>query len=209
MLMKQKNYDEGVPGIVGSVLQIMGGQMIVKGDFYRDKSNNKNQLNGKMFVVNDLPGIDVCFVGDLVRIEKTGVINITQKMTTCNFVSMLSKREVELLEQQKAEFLFNGFIEQVNINEKSAVMRFHVTSRINADGIKLRVDKLVNYQTSGVSVNLDNNFLNTLFSAPPKQSLTVKFGRRYDKDAKKLVDVVSLMGITPLQNARTFLKKNC
>ena len=207
--MKQKNYDEGVPGIVGSVLQIMGGQMIVKGDFYRDKSNNKNQLNGKMFVVNDLPGIDVCFVGDLVRIEKTGVINITQKMTTCNFVSMLSKREVELLEQQKAEFLFNGFIEQVNINEKSAVMRFHVTSRINADGIKLRVDKLVNYQTSGVSVNLDNNFLNTLFSAPPKQSLTVKFGRRYDKDAKKLVDVVSLMGITPLQNARTFLKKNC
>lgn len=209
MLMKQKNYDEGVPGIVGSVLQIMGGQMIVRGDFYRDKSNNKNQLNGKMFVVNDLPGIDVCFVGDLVRIEKTGVINITQKMTTCNFVSMLSKREVELLEQQKAEFMFNGFIEQVNINEKSAVMRFHVTSRINADGIKLRVDKLVNYQTSGVSVNLDNNFLNTLFSAPPKQSLTVKFGRRYDKDAKKLVDVVSLMGITPLQNARTFLKKNC
>ncbi len=207
--MKQKNYDEGVPGIVGSAHVIMGEQMIIKADFYRDKANKKNQLNGKLFVVNGLPGIEDCFVGDLVRIAKDGVVNITRKIMTCDFSSMLSKPELELLEQQKGEFLFNGFIEQVSIGSSHAAMRFHVTSRINSDGIKLRVDKVVNFKSSGESANVDNHFASTLFSAPLKQALTVKYSRKYDKATKKIVEVVSLMGITPIQNAKTFIKKNC
>lgn len=205
--MKQKNYDEGVPGIVGCVIQTMGGQMIIKGDFYRDKAKKKIQLNGKLFVVSSLPGIEACFVGDLIRVEKTGVTNITQKMTTCGFADMLSKQEIEML-KHGTDFLFNGFIEQVNITDKSAVMRFHVTSRINNASVKLRVDKLVSYRLDNTD-NTGNNFINTLFSAPLKQAVTVKYASKYDESAKKVVEIVSLMGVTPLQNAKTFLKKNC
>lgn len=207
--MKKKNYDDGTPGIVGSVLQNLGGHLLVQADYYIDRSKKKIPLKGVMFAVHDVVGLVNCFAGDSVKIGKSGVTNLTEKITTCDFSSMLSKEEIELLKQKNQNFLFNGFIEQINILDNEVAIRFRVTSRVNSDGVKLRVDKLVSYCKRGGTMNSDNHFLNTIFSVPVKKALSVRYSLIIDGKSRKLLENVALLGVTPMQNAKTFLKKNC
>lgn len=212
--MKKKNYDEEIPGVVGVVYQNLGGHLLIKTDFYRDKTKKKIFINGKMFAVHGGEKNVGCFVGDFVRLERNeAIVNISARMDAGNFAALLTKDEVKLLNEQKGEFLFNGFIEQVNVIGNSVAICFRVTSRINSDGKKLRVDKLVRYcpdtsQTTVVTCP-DSHFVNTVLSAPVRKALTVKYSRKVDPETGKLKEVVSFLGVTPIQNAKTFIKKNC
>ena len=206
--MKTKDYDGGMPGIVGTVLQNLNGHLLVRGDFFLDKKGRKTLINGTCFAVHNVKGLVNFFTGDIVKLGKFSTINITEKRFTCSFSAMLSEEELDLLDNKRQEFIFNGFIEQLNILDNDVAFRFHVISRINSDGDLLRMDKMVNYCKRGDKQNTPNNFLNIVFSVPLKKLLTVKYSRKRDEKGKTSENLV-LLGVSLLKNAHTFLKQKC
>lgn len=208
-----KNYDEDVAGIVGVVRQVSSERLLLQSAYYRDKNKKKIPLAGQLFTVNLEENAADFFVGDNIRVEKTVIVNLTKKTLTCTFESLLSPEERELLNKKHYEFLFSGFLEGVNIIGNSAAFRFRVTNRINADGKKLREDSLVNFCASSETLPADNGldklFLSNLFCAPLRKALTIKYTRIFDSKSQKMLDYVSFIGLKSMQNARTFLKKNC
>lgn len=208
--MKKKNYDDGIAGIVGTVFQNCGGHLLIRADFYIDRNKNKVKLNSELFAVHDISGLVNFFVGDLIKIEKKQVINLTEKNSSCDFSDLLTNEEIELLEEKQQGFLFNGFIEQMNIIGNDVAIRFRVTSRINSKGVLLRADKLVSYcKKSENQEKGDSHFLNSVFSVPIRKSLTIKYSRKLEESSQNMAESIVLMGVTPLKNAKTFLKKNC
>lgn len=210
--MKKKNYDDETPGVVGSVLLNMGGHMLIRADFFIDKQKKKNPLKGTILALHDGEGSVNCFAGDTVKITKNGLINITELSVTCDFASMLSNDEIALLDNKGREFIFNGFIEQMNIFDDDAAIRFRVTSRINAQGTKLRVDKLVSYcqmSSKNEDKGLRNSFVCNIFSTPLRKAVSLRYSRKLDVKSKHFIENVFVIGTNPVQNVRNFLKKNC
>lgn len=207
--MKEKEGEEPV-GIVGVVWHISGERLLLRPDYYRKKNKQKVPLSGQMFMVNLTDNAADYFVGDLIRVELSKVVNLTKEKQTCSFADLLTKEEQAML-AKNGGFLFNGFLEQVNIVGEVAALRFRVTSRINAEGKKLRVDKLVDYCSGELSLadGQIKNFLNNLFYIPLRKALTVRYSRAYNQESKEFFDCLSFVGIPPVQKAITFLKKNC
>ena len=202
-----KNYDDGTPGIVGTVLQNLSGHLLVRGDFFIDKEGKKIMLKGSWFAIHDVTGLVNFFEGDLIKIEKFCFKNLTEEKSTYSFSDLLKKTELELLDSGKKEFIFNGYLEKINIIGNDVAIRFHIISRINAEGTLLRADKLVSYYQKGSKQN--NNFLTSVFSAPMRKALTVKYSRKFDQDRKVMSENVVISGNSPVKNAKTFLKKHC
>lgn len=210
--MSKKNYDEETPGVVGSVLLNAGGHLLVRADFFIDSQKKKIPLQGVIFALYGIRAVN-CFASDMVKITKNEVINLTEKTVTANFADMLSKEELELLDKQNQGFIFNGFIEDMNILGNDVAMRFRVTSRINANGAKLRVDKLVSYtQVCDEKVTdkgLKVNFAHDLFACPLRKAVSIKYFRNLDEKTQKFRENVCFLNVSSVQNIRNFLKKNC
>ncbi len=203
----KNNYDDGTPGIVGTVLQNLSGHLLVRGDFFIDKDGKKIMLEGSLFAIHDVAGLVNFFEGDLIKIEKLCIKNLTEEKSTYSFSDLLKKAELELLNSGKHEFVFKGYIEKINIIGNDAAIRFHVISRINADGVLLRADKIISYYQKDNKQN--NNFLTSVFSAPMRKALTLKYSRKFDQDRKAMSENVVISGNSAVNNAKTFLKKHC
>lgn len=211
--MKQKNTDEHPTGIVGSVWYVSGRRLLLKSHYYLDKCHKKISLNNRFFFV-ELGKYDFnFFVGDLIRISKSGIENLTEAGSGCQFIDLLSKEEQDLLHKQNKAFLFYGFLEQVNVGEGGAAFRFRVISRLNHEGKRIRVDKLACYCTNCNGLpNLNGQatlFLNNLFSASLRKPITLKFYSAYDPESKKSIDFFAIVGLPNAQTAKGFVNKNC
>ena len=126
---------------------------------------------------------------------------------------MLSKEELELLDKQNQGLIFNGFIEDMNVLGNDVAMRFRVTSRINANGAKLRVDKLVSYtqvcDEKAEDKSLKVSFAHDLFSCPLRKAVSIKYFRSMDEKTQKFKENVCFLKGSSVQNIRNFMKKNC
>lgn len=210
--MSKKNYDEETPGVVGSVLLNAGGNLLIRADFFIDKQKKKIPLKGAVFALYDVRAVN-CFASDMVKITKNEVINLTEKTVTTDFSAMLSKEDLELLDKQNQGLIFNGFIEDMNVLGNDVAMRFRVTSRINANGAKLRVDKLVSYtqvcDEKAEDKSLKVSFAHDLFSCPLRKAVSIKYFRSMDEKTQKFKENVCFLKGSSVQNIRNFMKKNC
>lgn len=202
-------FDENVPGIVGTVRQNNGGHLVINAEFYRDKQLKKVFLAGKCFVYHCPAKGANCYRGDYVRIDKTGLVNLTEKYILSDFRSLLSKSEREQLTSYQKSFLFNGSVSGIQVTGNCVSLRFHVSSRINEADVKVNVSKMVSYSFDcdecDKKFGENKSIFSRLSALVSGENVTLKLYRKPECKT----DIVNLFAAGSVENADNYVKKHC
>lgn len=202
-------FDENVPGIVGTVRQNNGGHLVISAEFYRDKQLKKMFLAGKCFAYHCPAKGANCYRGDYVRIDRAGLVNLTEKYVLSDFRSLLSKSERELLANCQRAFLFNGSVAGIQVVGDCVSLRFHVSSRINEADVMVNVNKMVSYSVN--CAECDTKFgeskgvFSRLSALVSGEQLTFKLYRKPECKA----DLLNVIAADSVENADNYVKKHC
>jgi len=211
--MKKKIIDEGHAGIIGTVKQNLDGHLLVEVEFLRKKDNTSIYLNNKKYVWTDADASLTTFVGDRVRLEKTGLVNLTVKHQTCAFKDLLSREEFMDVYGYRQSCLFNGVVEALHVKDNAMCLRFRVISRINNEGRTLKVNKLVHFVSDKAATPQLNNRNNALAGkmviVPIGEVVTLRYYRKYDQETKVGMPMIDFKGINAIEDAKKILEEKC